>query len=80
MSFAGVLILRPISKKLGILIEAFAKERMGTAPPRGGLDDAQLARITASLERLNSRMDLIDDRLGFMERLVEERPRQRLTG
>lgn len=76
----GVLILRPVTKKLGLLIEALAKERMGRTSPGEGLDAAQLDRITAALERLNNRMDRIDDRIGFMERLVEERPRSRLTG
>lgn len=74
----SVLILRPVTKKLGLLIEALAKERMGHASP--GLDAAQLDRITVALERLNDRMDHIDDRIGFMERLVEERPTSRLTG
>lgn len=73
----SVLILRPVTKKLGLLIEAIAKERMGRAAPEQVLDQAQQVRITAALERLNSRMDTIDDRIGFMERLVEERPRSR---
>ncbi|NIP82383.1 MAG: hypothetical protein GWM90_25425 [Gemmatimonadetes bacterium] len=76
---AGVMILRPVTKKLGLLIEALAKERM--TRPTGGLEEVQLDRITVALERLNTRMDRIDDRIGFVERLVEERPRrQRLTG
>lgn len=76
----GVLILRPVTKKLGLLIEALAKERMGRHAHEQALDPVQLERITAALERLNSRMDTIDDRMGFMERLVEDRPRSRLTG
>jgi hypothetical protein len=78
LCIAGVLVLRPISKKLGLLLEALAKERM--AAPQRNLDDVQLDRITAALERLNNRLDLVDDRVAFMERLVEERPRHRLTG
>lgn len=78
---AGVLILRPVTKRLGLLIEALAKERMVAVPPRAtALDEAYVDRITASLERLNSRIDRVDDRIGFMERLVESRPGQRLTG
>jgi hypothetical protein len=79
MSIAGVLILRPVSKKLGLLLEALAKERLAGAQTRP-LDDAQIERIAQTLERVNSRMDLLDDRVAFMERLVEDRPRQRLTG
>lgn len=78
---AGVLILRPVTKRLGLLIEALAKERMVATQPRTtALDEAHVARITASLELLNSRIDRVDDRIGFMERLLESRPGQRLTG
>lgn len=82
MCIAGVMILRPVTKKLGLLIEALAKERMAHVQVRDGrgLDDVQMERITAALERLHGRLDRVDDRIAFMERLVEERPRQRLTG
>lgn len=83
MCIAGVLILRPVTKKLGLLIEALAKERMAGIAVRtpSALDDAQLERIANTLDRLNSRIDLIDDRMLFVERLVESRPAaQRLTG
>jgi hypothetical protein len=80
MSIAGVLILRPISKKLGMLLEALARERMASATPARALDETQLDRVTNALERLNNRLDLVDDRVAFVERLVEERPRRRLTG
>ena len=83
MCVAGVLILRPLTKRLGLLLEALAKERLGglsgRAAPRP-LEDAQVERIAGALDRLNSRIDLMDDRMAFVERLVEDRPRQRLTG
>lgn len=87
LCIAGVLILRPISKKLGLLIEALAKERLagnGAGPAshaaHGGLHAAQIERVTTALEQLNTRLDLVDDRMAFMERLVESRSNQRLTG
>ena len=82
LCIAGVLILRPVTKKLGLLIEALAKERMAnTRHATGGLDEPQLERITIALERLNTRIDRMDDRMGFVEHLVEDRQRrQRLTG
>lgn len=81
MCVAGVLILRPVTKKLGLLIEAFAKERVGRSRPANGIDEAQLERITIALERLNTRIDRVDDRMSFVEHLVEDRQRrQRLTG
>ena len=83
MCVAGVLILRPLTKRLGLLVEALAKERMAGLAPRSApaaLDEAQVERIANALDRLNSRIDLMDDRMGFVERLVESRPRERLTG
>lgn len=81
MCVAGVLILRPVTKKLGLLIEAMARERLPPTRRIDALEDSQLERITVALERLNSRIDRVDDRMSFMERLVEDRNRQqRLTG
>jgi hypothetical protein len=86
LCIAGVLILRPISKKLGLLIEALAKERLAgtgagpTSHASAGLDAAHIERVTIALEQLNNRLDLVDDRIAFMERLVESRPTHRLTG
>lgn len=79
MCIAGVMILRPVTKRLGMLIEALAKERMAQVQGPRGLDDVHVERITMALERLNGRLDRVDDRISFMERLVEERPRQRLS-
>ena len=78
----SVLILRPLTKKLGLLMEALAKERLAKNEAPRGLDEGQMLRLTSALERLNSRVDLIDDRINFMEQLVENRSRtrQRLTG
>ena len=84
MCVAGVLILRPVTRRLGLLLEALAKERMAGIPSRGAaapaISEGQVERIVNALDRLNSRIDLMDDRMGFVERLVEDRPRQRLTG
>jgi hypothetical protein len=81
MCVAGVLILRPVTKKLGLLIEAMARERMPATRRGDAFEDSQMERITVALERLNSRIDRVDDRMSFMERLVEDRNRQqRLTG
>jgi hypothetical protein len=77
MCIAGVLILRPVTKRLGLLIEALAKERM--VAPAASLDAVQIERIASVLEQLNNRLDLVDDRVAFMERLMEDRPRRRLT-
>ena len=80
MCVAGVLILRPVSKKLGILIEAFAKERLAALTPPPHRSGDSMERVANALDQLSSRLDRLDDRILFVERLVEERPRQRLTG
>lgn len=84
-SIAAVLILRPITKRLGLLLEALAKERQGLAAPaaaRSQVDERYLARMTSLLDQLNSRIELLEDRLDFVERLgdgEQNRDRRRLT-
>lgn len=82
-SIAAVLILRPVTKRLGLLLEALARERHGVAAPaaRGAVDERYLARMTQLLEQLNTRMELIEDRVDFVERLSDgkDRDRRRLT-
>lgn len=85
LSIAAVVILRPISKRLGSLLEAMARERQPTQ-----IDASEIARIRGMIEHVGRRMDLIEERLDFTERLIgagsdkrpaamlsEEGPRQR---
>lgn len=65
MCLAAVLILRPLTKRLGLLLEQMARER-GT--PR--TDDSELARIRILLEHVSKRMELMEERVDFTERLV----------
>jgi hypothetical protein len=67
VSIATVAILRPISTKLGTLIEAMAREKQGLASSAG---DADLARMRVLLEHVAKRMDLLEERLDFTERLL----------
>lgn len=69
MCTAAVLILRPISKKLGALLEAMTRERIQQAPPPAR-EDPQLARVTMLLEQVSRRIELMEERLDFTERLV----------
>lgn len=77
---AGVLILRPVSKKLGLLLEALAKERMAAPRAVRPAEEDHLDQVAVALERLNNRLERMEDRVNFMERLVEDRPHRRLTG
>ena len=70
-SVAGVLVLRPMSKRVGELLAAMAQERKG-----GRTSDLDVAQLRATLESVNARMTLLEDRLDFAERLLSsgERP------
>lgn len=63
-----VLILRPITKKLGGLIEAVTLDRT-----RARSDDADNARVALLIEHIGNRLDVMDERLDFTERLVGAR-------
>jgi hypothetical protein len=65
---AAVLVLRPITKRLGGLIEATTRERMQARSNEAA--DAQLVLI---MEQMARRLDLIEQRLDFTERLVAAR-------
>ena len=69
MSVAAVLILRPISKKLGVLLEAMSRERLPSAAPHAH-DESELVRIRMLLEHVAKRVDLMEERLDFTERLL----------
>ncbi|HSJ24383.1 MAG TPA: hypothetical protein VK929_06940 [Longimicrobiales bacterium] len=75
MSVAAVLILRPISKKVGGLLEAMTRERTTV---RG--DEAATARMIGLMEHMSRRMDMMEERLDFTERLVASPPRRRVRG
>jgi len=74
---AGVLILRPITKRLGLLLETVAQERRGrpAAPV-----EAHTEKLIAQLERLEGRVGLLEERLDFVERLGDTGERRRISG
>ena len=66
---AAVLILRPMTKRIGILLEAMAQQKTGVVAPSETPD----ARIVALLEHVSRRLDQIEERVDFTERLVSTR-------
>lgn len=74
LSVAAVLIFRPISKKLGLLLEEMARDRRAL---RTTGDSIQMERVTTLLERMNTRLEMVEDRLEFVERLSDSRTRSR---
>lgn len=72
LSVAGVIILRPLSKRLGEFLLEMKLERRGNR-----LEDSELARLRGLMERMDGRLDLLEDRLDFTERLLS--PGERST-
>ena len=68
MSIAAVLILRPMTKRIGGLLEALTRDRLESRA-----QDSGSARTIALLEHINRRLDLIEERVDFTERLISER-------
>jgi hypothetical protein len=68
VSAAAVAILRPLTTRVGKLLEAMARER--TAALRPPSDDPDSARLRSVIEHLGRRLDLMEERLDFTERLL----------
>jgi hypothetical protein len=62
---AAVMILRPMTKKFGSLIEQVALERQA----RAAVNSDQTG-LRQSMENLTQRLALIEERLDFTERLI----------
>jgi hypothetical protein len=73
LSVAGVLILRPVTRQLGGLLEAMTRDRSALRA-----DDAQAARMATLMEHMSRRMDAIEERLDFTERLLSAPDRRRI--
>lgn len=65
ISIAAVLILRPMTTKVGGLLQAMTKERTVTDS-----ESADIARVRVLVEHISKRMDLLEERLDFTERLL----------
>lgn len=76
LTTGGVLIFRPITKRLGALLEVMTQERLAArnAPPP---ELAQLAQVRDLLAGIDSRISHLEERQDFAEALLstEEAPR-----
>ena len=72
LSVAAVLIFRPLTKRLG--------DRIGhpPLPPPPPIDMSELTRVRLALEETSARLERIEQRLDFTERLLSS-PRERGT-
>jgi len=65
ISIAAVLILRPMTSRVGGLLQAMTKERTATTS-----ESADITRMRVLVEHVSKRMDLLEERLDFTERLL----------
>ena len=63
VTIGGVLVLRPIAKRVGDLLEAMARDK------QVGLQN-DVGQLRDILETMNARLTLMEERLDFTERLV----------
>ena len=66
LTVGGVALLRPLSKRLGDLLEVMADEKCNPA-----LGD-DLRQIRGYLETMNSRITLLEERQDFQEKLLSD--------
>jgi hypothetical protein len=64
----GVILLRPLVKRLADLLEVMAQQK------RQASDPAELSRIRELLSSLDGRVSLVEERQRFTESLLERRP------
>ena len=63
LTVGGVLVLRPIAKRISELLELYARERTS------GLEH-DVAQMRDLLETMSARLELMEDRQDFTERLL----------
>ena len=66
-----VLILRPIAKRLGALLEVMTRERLE------GSGRADLEHVREMLDTMNQRLALMEERQDFTDRLLQSGDRDR---
>ena len=66
VTVGGVIVLRPIASRLGILLEAMAREKSGSP-------SEETRRLRETVETMNDRLSLLEERQDFTERLIGPR-------
>ena len=64
LTVGGVLVLRPVAKRLGTLLETMARQK-------AELPADELRNMRADLETMGRRLELMEERQDFTERLLE---------
>jgi len=63
LTVGGVMVLRPIAKRIGDLLELYARDR------QEGLE-GDVSQVRDLLETINARLHLMEERQDFTERLL----------
>ena len=66
LSVAGILILRPLTKRIGDMIELKARAKH----PDPQLNSEDMTRLTDVVSRLTDRIESLEERQDFAERLL----------
>jgi hypothetical protein len=69
LTVGGVLVLRPIAKRLGDIVELMLREKQEGA-------QGELRRMADLLETVSARMGLLEERQDFTERLLSSPERE----
>ena len=73
LTTGGVLILRPLSRRLGVFLDAMTEAKLRATP------EVELTRIREVLSSIDGRLDQIEERQDFAEALITTDPKL-LTG
>ena len=73
----GVILLRPIFKRLGNYLEVLAEERRRDLS-RQPLNQVDAQRVTAMLEAIDQRLAHLEERQEFTDKLLVQRPAKAL--
>ncbi len=76
LTIGGVAVLRPLSKRLGDLLDVMIRERQGSG---GGSSERELGRIRELLESMDGRLSLLEERQDFTDSLLRDARRDVLT-
>ena len=68
VSIAAVAIFRPLTKRIGLMIEQNYKDRQAASQ---AAQSPQFERLTVLMERLVDRMDRLEDRVGGLLRVID---------
>jgi hypothetical protein len=72
ISTAVVLVLRPISKRLGLYLEVLAEERRRELSQKP-MDRVEAQRIVQLLENVDQRLAHLEERQEFTDKLLSDR-------